>query len=630
MKHFHLNIKNHMSFQKRLLIAFFSVAVPVLIIICIGLYIFLDSSARKNTQTAMLQALERTNAQLSHIISNTENLSRNIIYDSDVQKLLSEAAAGEAYPETEAVKYFINSFIVNRDYVESVVITGLSDTLFSTEKAYTDVSSFSNIKKKWWYPAMTASKEPCMWVSGAKNDSRNLDANQSLMLTRIIKSTQDYKTPVGRMMIYIKESSISEILDNVPIGTAPHAWVTDSTGSIMLKNSSAGNDIFKTANTFAKDRQNDSGICTIDGQSFVVGHRNIDDSMWQLIVAVPLNEVENNRALLFLQIFSMVLMVVITVVLISAVISATLSRPIRQIAQIMDDYHSPNASEASVLSSNSGTASNAGSLGTDNDGSKKIRELSMRPDEVGTISRSYEKMVDRVDTLIKEIYIKDLEKTEADLALLQSQINPHFLYNTLDSINWVAMANGQDEISEMVTALSDTFRLSLRRTNSPYIPISEEIEYLNSYLTLQKYRLGDKLTYDFHVPGEIYSLYILRFVLQPIIENSIKHGINHLENGGRIDVTMTVTKDGNCLEIHVINDGDNIDIEKTARLLAFDAKSQTFLSFNHDSYGLQNINRRIQIVHGSGFGICFTVTDDRRTDCRILLPFIDNAPETIK
>lgn len=578
----------------------------------------------------MLQVLERTNAQLAHIITNTENLSRNIIYDSDVQKLLLEAADGEAYPETEAVKYFINSFIVDRDYVESVVITGLSDTLFSTEKAYTDVSSFSNIEKKWWYPAMTTSREPFLWVSGAKNTVRNLDDNQSLMLTRIIKSTQDYKTPVGRMMIYVKESSISEILDHISIGTAPHAWVTDSDGNIMLKNNIADAAVFKAAAPFTKDIPNDSGICTIGGQSFVVGHRNIDDSRWQLIIAVPLDEVENNRGILFLQIFSMVLMVVVTVILISAVISAALSRPIRQIAQIMDDYHSPSGPSDAGSASNSDAALSTGNFDADDDGSKKIRELSMRPDEVGTISRSYEKMVGRVDTLIKEIYIKDLEKTEADLALLQSQINPHFLYNTLDSINWVAMANGQDEISEMVTALSDTFRLSLRRTNSPYIPVSEEIEYLNSYLTLQKYRLGDKLTYNFHVPDDIYSLYILRFILQPIIENSIKHGINHLENGGGIDITMAVTKNGDCIEIHVVNDGDCIDIEKTARLLAFDAKSQTFLSFNHDSYGLQNINRRIQIVHGDNFGICFTVTDDKRTDCRILLPLIDTAPETIK
>lgn len=611
MKHIHLHIKNHMSFQKRLLIAFFAVAVPVLIIISIGLYIFLDNSARKSTLAAMLQALERTSAQFDNIIEDTENLSRNIIYDSDVQKLLSEAASGEAYPETEAVKYFINSFIANRDYVESVVITGLSDTLFSTEKAYTDVSSFSNIQKKWWYPSLSPSMAACMWFSGAKTFEYNLDVNQSLMLTRVIKSTQDYSTPVGRMMIYIKEASVSEILDNISLGSKPRAWVLDGKNNVMLKNANADAAVLKAAQTFSMDNPDGSGICTVGGHNFVIGHKSINDKGWQLIVAVAVNEVENNREILFLQIFSMIVMIVITVILISSVISSTLSRPIRQIAQIMDDYHSPS--------------------GTDSDaGSSKIGELSLRPDEVGTISRSYEKMVGRVDTLIKEIYIKDLEKTEADLALLQSQINPHFLYNTLDSINWVAMANGQDEISEMVTALSDTFRLSLQRTNSPYIPVSQEIEYLNSYLTLQKYRFGDKLEYHFNVSEAVHNLFILRFVLQPIVENSIKHGISCLDEGGCIDVSMSLTSAEDYLEIHVINDGSRINLEKTQQLLSFDEGRQTFLSFNHDSYGLQNINRRIKIVHGSDFGIHFSITGDGRTDCRILLPVISTAPETIK
>ena len=226
---------------------------------------------------------------------------------------------------------------------------------------------------------------------------------------------------------------------------------------------------------------------------------------------------------------------------------------------------------------------------------------------------------------------------------MQSQINPHFLYNTLDSINWLAMANGQDEISEMVTALSDTFRLSLKRTNSAYIPVSQEIEYLSSYLTLQKYRFGGQLSYSFHIQDEVNELYPLRFLLQPVVENSIKHGIRQLDNGGTIDITMSIRNRSNTvqmtdnteskaeyLEIHMINDGRQIDLGKMKQLLEFDAATQTFLSFDQGSYGLQNINRKIKIVHGPDYGLKFSITKNQRTDCCIMLPVIRTTPDCSK
>lgn len=619
IKHFYKHAHKTSSFQKRLVLSFFFVAVPVLIIISIGLYVFLGSSARENTLKTMLQTLEQVDAQLENIIDDTENLSRNIIYDSDIQSFLDEAASGEAYPDPEAVRYFVNGFIVNRDYMESIVITGPSDTLFSTEKAYTDVSSFSNIQKKWWYTNLLNTNEPYIWYPSAKGSSNNLEENQSLMMTRIIKSTKDYTTPIGRMMIYIKEDYVSDILNNISWGDTLRAWVLDGNGQMMLKNNFASVSLPETVINFTLSTSDDSDLLHINGQNFVVGHKRINDDGWQLILSVPFTEVDDNGNILFLQIAAMLAMVIITVSLVSMTVSRALSRPIRQIADVMDSYHNPSDDNSNVPETASRNALAA------------ISNLSKRPDEVGTISRSYEKMVARVDTLIKEIYVKDLEKKEAELALLQSQINPHFLYNTLDSINWLAMANGQDEISEMVTALSDTFRLSLRRTNSPYTQIHQEIEYLSSYLTLQKYRLGERLHYHFHISETVETLYVLRFILQPLIENSIKHGISHLENGGNIDISMNISENtrGRFLEIHVINDGADIDPEHINGLLAFDARTQTFLSFKHDSYGLQNINRRIKIVHGSDFGIRFSITKDARTDCMVLLPVIEKELKSI-
>lgn len=625
-------IQNHMSFGTRLFAAFFGVSIPVLIIISIGLYIFLNKGSQETVSKTMLQTLERTRSAVENVIIDTESLSRNIIYDTDVQKLLADAAAGESYPETDKVKYFINSFIVNREYIESVVLMGNDDTLFSTEKAYTNVSSKAQIEKKWWYSKLYKTSEPYSWFPYAKNDGTLPDiqaasngsddlAAQNLMLTRIVRSVNDYQTPVGRMMIYLKDSYMEDILNQIPWGETLSVWICDQNGRPLLFNTSAGRRMSSLPELLSPGRWSEaplpsanmgqSTILSLDGHKYVAGIESFADNSWSIVMAVPLSEVNENRSIVLIQILCMVLLILTIVIVVSKITSRTLSKPIRQISEIMDTYQSQTTDAARTASPAPGGSP----------------DFESRRDEVGTIYRSYEQLVTRMETLIREIYIKDLEKKDAELALMQSQINPHFLYNTLDSINWMAMAAGQDDISEMVTALSDTFRLSLKRTNSSYVSISQELEYLDSYLTLQKYRFGGRLTYNVNVPDPIRSLYLLRFLLQPLIENAIKHGISPREDGGCIDLTMDISQENpSVLEIHVINDGDHIDLAAMEKLLAFDAQNQTFLSFDQNSYGLQNISRRIKIVHGPDFGLHYSITEQRRTDCRLRLPVVETDP----
>ncbi|MEI3340658.1 MAG: histidine kinase [Eubacterium sp.] len=189
-----------------------------------------------------------------------------------------------------------------------------------------------------------------------------------------------------------------------------------------------------------------------------------------------------------------------------------------------------------------------------------------------------------MNRLIKEIYVKNLEKKDAELALLQSQINPHFLYNTLDSINWMALANDQDEISEMITALSDTFRLSLMKNNSSFVEIDQEIQYIRSYLILQKFRYGERLQYSFDLPEPMPRLYIPRFILQPVVENSLKHGIDSMEQGGSIVIQLEI---GDDLTLTIRNDGTSIDLKKMKQLLFFDPRETDLLAFQKGGYGFR-------------------------------------------
>lgn len=620
-------IQNRMSFGTRLFAAFFAVAVPVMLIVSGALYIFFDRSSQENASRTMLQSLEQLRGSLEYVIEDTQKLSRSIIYDADVQALLEKAASGEEYPETDAVQDFINGFIVDRDYIESVVLVGRTDTLFSSERAYTNVSSPDQIRKKWWYPSLDEQETAYQWFDQAKRNKDEEDlfgeqgSDNCLMLTRTIRSLKDYTTPLGRMMIYLENDYIKDLIHSISWGDTLSVWVCSNEGRMYLANDSGRSrwDLLDDVLSLGDEgnaSQALSGIIRLDGRLYVWGLETFGEDGWKLAMLVPLSEVNTSRFIAAVQIISMIVVILLVVAIVALVISRSLSRPVRRISQIMDAYHNHDMGAEKQ-----------------DDGKLSLEDLKDRKDEVGTICRSYEHMVHRVDTLIRENYIKDLEKKDAQLALMQSQINPHFLYNTLDSINWMAMANGQDEISEMVTALSDTFRLSLRRTDSAYVQVGQELEYLNSYLTLQKYRYGERLSYHFQVPQEIRSLFLLRFLLQPVVENGIKHGIGLLDKGGCIDIKMEIVTQQDqkeMLMIHVINDGDKVDLARVEELLDFDVEKDTFLAFDKKGYGLQNINRRIKIVHGSQYGVSFSITKDGRTDCCLRLPaVIENGARDI-
>ena len=209
-----------------------------------GAVYFFDRSSQENASRTMLQSLEQLRGSLEYVIEDTQKLSRSIIYDADVQALLEKAASGEEYPETDAVQDFINGFIVDRDYIESVVVVGRMDTLFSSERAYTNVSSPDQIRKKWWYPSLDEQETAYQWFDQAKRNKDEEDlfgeqgSDNCLMLTRTIRSLKDYTTPLGRMMIYLENDYIKDLIHSISWGDTLSVWVCSNEGRMYLANDS--------------------------------------------------------------------------------------------------------------------------------------------------------------------------------------------------------------------------------------------------------------------------------------------------------------------------------------------------------------------------------------------------------
>lgn len=593
------------SFKRRMFMSFLLIAIPILSGVCAVAILVVQKSSRQLIRQTQATELEKINAQLESIFSDTENMSRELIYNSVIQNYMQQASNTDTYPEDSDALYYINGLITNREYVSSIVLSTTSKTVLSTENAYSDRSSFQNIEEKWWYPALTASDLSYKWFPYSQLTASLYESQQnseiprqinSLMLARPVYSISDYHTVIGYLMIYLDEEYMEDIWQSISWGQSANIFIFDENFELITANSRMQDysDLLSDPSSLTE-----SQIVHDEDEQYVVSSTDMNVNHWKIYMITPLTEVNSNAVFMMTILVCIMCAIVFVLFFMSKYSANNMARPVISLSKMMDSYHGSDQEKDEAMVS-------------------LYRE---RSDEIGQIYRSYEQLEDRMNRLIQEIYVKNLEKKDAELALLQSQINPHFLYNTLDSINWMALANDQEEISDMITALSDTFRLSLMKNNKSFIEMDQEIQHIKSFLVLQKFRYADRLNYEFDIPDPLPSLYIPRFILQPIVENALKHGIDRQENGGKLLIRISV---GDQVLIYVINDGNQINLEKMKRLLVFDPNDSDILNFKKEGYGVQNIHRRIKIICGDPYGLSYTKTGSQ-TICKIILPKKETA-----
>lgn len=218
----------------------------------------------------------------------------------------------------------------------------------------------------------------------------------------------------------------------------------------------------------------------------------------------------------------------------------------------------------------------------------------IRTDELGQLSNSFNKMVVKLDTLLHRTIEEEQKKSEMEFELLQSQINPHFLYNTLDSIRWLAVIQNVDNIGHMTTSLIQLLKYSISHKGR-MVALSEEINMIKNYITIQKYRYGDIFEVEFDIQDEACDCCVLNLILQPLVENAIYHGMESREEGGIIRIEAHI-RSGERLEISVIDNGSGMD-ENEWRSGAGSIKKM------HTGIGLRNVEERIKLYFGEQYGL---------------------------
>jgi two-component system sensor histidine kinase YesM len=249
------------------------------------------------------------------------------------------------------------------------------------------------------------------------------------------------------------------------------------------------------------------------------------------------------------------------------------------------------------------------------------------------MNMTFNRMSLQMKNLIDTVYKNQIATKDAEIKALQAQINPHFLYNTLDSINWKAKMNGVEEISEMVSALSSIIEANLNRNNEKFITLDKEIEYINNYYLLLKKRFGKKINMETEIGEDTLRCMIPKLIVQPIVENAVYHGIEMKVGSGTI--RLKTRRVESRLYIDVIDDGAGIDeatlsainesLEETANEAAA-AGEAAEVPPARSSIGIINVHKRIRLIYGEGYGLHIESRESEGTHVSICLPAVSGEP----
>lgn len=250
-----------------------------------------------------------------------------------------------------------------------------------------------------------------------------------------------------------------------------------------------------------------------------------------------------------------------------------------------------------------------------------------RKDEIGILYRQYDKMISEMNDFIKTEYQNKLIILDAQMKALEARINSHFLFNTLESINSMAELAEQEQISVMSMALGHMFRYAIK-TDSELVTIEDELNHVRDYIVIQRIRCDDRFRFVEDVPGELYGQKILKLIFQPLVENSLTHGLEYGNSGDEISLSVRISQD--MLLIVISDNGKGISQDRLGELRRHLQEETTFTELGHrekESIGLKNIQSRVELYYGKGYGLSINSIEGKGTKIEIHVPVFPGGRE---
>ncbi|HOO28305.1 MAG TPA: sensor histidine kinase, partial [Lachnospiraceae bacterium] len=548
-----------------IIVSFISVTVSVLTVYSIS---------KKTVQNQYIKLAEDNLAAFDIVVDkDLETLIgtiRNYILDDKIISTISKE------PQTQNGHYFdsgsrtqlfdqVSEMFNQLSMVEGVFIFDNYDRYYMYLKNGKNTSAYLNYynvgidKDSDWYRAMMETRGKEIFWNG---DVLNPDNQDCFTIIKKLNDTTKYD-PVGVVVITVRKTFLKEIYSE--LNTQNIVLLLDESDNYITQigTSNSTDDFFEA---YKKEKYEDDG-------DYLYLERINTTTGWKFITGIRKNKLYEENIYIRSYIEILLLIVVGAVFLVSILVTNRIYKPLRKLEEAVEEI---------------------------NCGKRQI-ETEFDDSEIGTIGQTIKRVVNNNLYLEKQIVEIELSKKKAQFLLLQAQINPHYLYNTLDSIYILALKYKAEDIAQMVLSLSEMFKLSLNEGKG-YVHVQEEINYVKNYMCVMNYRFKNRFKVFFDVDDEILDCYMLKFLLQPFVENSIIHGLEQKVGEGSVTISG-MRSDGN-LEFKIYDDGIGFDVENE----------------HTTGYGIRNVIERIELVYGKGYGVKIRSTIGEGTTVIIKIP----------
>lgn len=542
------------------------------------------------------QIIRQVNRDVDAYIDYMENISSVIAKSSDVSRyLFDENQTAEQYAEEkERILTQFRTIMESRSDIYNIAIVA-DNGKYIVNSGKEKLTEYIDIKNLDWYrETMKASGGIAISSSHVQNAIRS-SYQWVITLSRALVNNQTGEKE-GLFFVDLNYNAISDLCNSNQIGNKGYVFLVDADGNIvyhpkqqLLYGGLQTEKIEEVMNCetdyFFTEEGEEHRLYTMS-RSKKTG--------WSVVGVAYSSELLKNTKQAQLMHLVVAAGLLLGVLVLSNRLSQELTKPIRQLRDGMS---------------------------TVEEGNVETRVDIMVENEIGSLSRSFNMMTDRIHALIEQNIYEQEQKRKSELRALQAQINPHFLYNTLDSIIWMAEDEKNEEVVEMTAALARLLRQSISNEQEQ-VTVSQEMDYVKSYLTIQKMRYKDKLEYEIEAEPEILPVQIVKFTLQPLVENAIYHGIKYKQSKGRICIRGFV-HDTKAF-IAVEDDGAGMDAGKIRRILE---ESNSEKTNTGGGVGVSNVQKRLQLYYGEEYGISYTSEVGKGTTALVSIPLSGGADE---
>lgn len=573
------------SIRNSIFIYFTITSLVAVLLIVISIYSRLSSQLYDTVKQENVSLVNRVDSSMEVYLRNIMKLSDTIYYGIIKNTNLSEDSIGEK------LTLLYNN---NKEQVSNIALISKEGEPISVVPAARFRKNFKAEDEEWFVNALNKTENihftlPHVQKMFEKGDN---SYNWVISMSRAVEITVGGSTEQAVLLIEMAYQGLEEVLDEVTLGNGGYIYLMDSNGDIIWhpKFELIASGRVKENNLVAAGYDDGSREEVFNGTRQTVVTKTVGYTGWKLVGVIKGTGISLNMLKTRLFIVFVILLIIFIVIIINSYISFRVTNPIRELEKSVKELEEGNL-DADIY------------MG----GSYEVQHL----------GKSVQDMKFRIKGLMQDIVNEHEEKRKSEFDSLQAQINPHFLYNTLDIIVWQIENEKQSEAVHTVTALARFFRLSLGKGKN-IVTVKDEIDHVRNYLMIQHMRFKNKFDYEFDVAEDVLELPSLKLMLQPLVENAIYHGMEFMDGDGLI--VVKAWREENELYLSVADNGLGMTEDKVEMILTGESTSG---NGRGSGIGVKNVNERIKLYFGEAYGLTIDSEPDEGTTVIIHLPAKD-------